>query len=65
MDIVAELRAAVAAHDDWPTDNTRAEVIALARRFIQTIDQRAAVIEQMRHHVTPTEEALSELLNRM
>lgn len=63
MDIFAELRAAVVAYDDWPTPEKRAQVIDLARRFVAAVDHRAAVIEQMRRHVTPSEQALSELLD--
>ena len=63
MDIFAELRAAVANYDDWPTDEKRAEVIVLARRFVQVVDSQARVIEHMRHNITPTDEALSALLN--
>ena len=63
MDIFAELRAAVMACDDWPTAEKRAQVIDLARRFVGAVDQRTAVIEHMRQHVTPSEQAMSELLN--
>lgn len=62
MDIVNELRAAITAYDEWPTPERRVEVIDLCRRFIHAVDQRAAVIEQMRQHVSPSEQALSELL---
>jgi hypothetical protein len=63
MDPFAELRAAVEAYDDWPTPESRAHVIELARRFVGTVNQRAAYIEHMRQSVTPSEQALSELLN--
>ena len=63
MDIFAELRAAVELYDDWPTPDKRAQVIDSARRFVQSVDQRAAMIEHMRQHVTPSEQALSEILN--
>lgn len=63
VDIFAELKAAVADYDDWPTPEKRAQVIDLARRLVGAVDHRAAVIEQMRQHVTPSEQALSELLN--
>lgn len=62
MDIFAELRLAVAAYDDWPTPEKRAQVVDLARRFVGAVDQRAAVIEHIRQHVTPSEQALAELL---
>lgn len=63
MDIFDELRAAVELYDDWPTPEKRAQVIDFARRFVRSVDQRAAVIEHMRQHVTPSEEALRGLLN--
>ena len=56
-----ELRTALAGYDEWPTPEGRARVINTARRFVATVDQRAAVIEHMRQNVTPTEAALSEL----
>jgi hypothetical protein len=62
-DLFAELKDAVANYDDWPTPEGRARVISLARRFVRAVDQKAAVIEQMRQQVTPTEEALSQLMN--
>lgn len=61
-DLIKELRDAVERHDDWPTPQTLREVAALARRFIQVIDMRAAMIEDMRQHVTPMEQAIGELL---
>ncbi len=63
MDIFAELRAALMAYDDWPTPEKRAQVVDLARRFVGAVDQQAAAIEHMRQHVTPSEQALSELLS--
>jgi hypothetical protein len=60
--IIGELRQALARHDDWPTTETKTVVIGCARALIQTIDMRAAVIEAMRQHVTPTDQAIAELL---
>ena len=62
MDPFAELKAALEKYDDWPTPEERARVISAARRFVRAVDQRAAVIEQMRQSVTPSEEALRSLL---
>lgn len=61
-DVFAELRVAVAAYDDWATAEKRAQVIDVARRFVAAVDQRAAAIEHMRQHVSPTDQALGELL---
>lgn len=63
MDIFAELRDAVASYDDWPTPEKRADVIDLARRFVGAVNQQAEVIEHMRQTVTPSEQALSAILN--
>jgi hypothetical protein len=62
MDIFDELRTALRRHDEWPTNETAAQVIDLARRFVRAVDQRADVIDYYRQNVTPSEEALSELL---
>ena len=62
MDVVDELRAAVAAHREWPTAGSKATVVYAAQRFVDALDARAAVIAQMRAHVTPSEQALQELL---
>lgn len=62
MEIFAELRAAVLDYNDWPTAKNHARVFDLTRRFVAAVDQRAAVIEHMRQHITPSEQALSELL---
>lgn len=61
MDPFAELRAAMLDYDDWPTDEKRAKVIDLARCFVRAVDQRAAVIEQLRQ-IKPSDQALAELL---
>ena len=63
MDLFDELKVAITRYDDWPTPEERARVISTARRFVRAVDQRAEVIEQMRQSVTPSEQALSELLN--
>lgn len=63
MMIVDELRHALGRHDDWPTDETSLIVIETARRLVRAIDMRAAVINQMRRNVTPSEQAISELLD--
>jgi hypothetical protein len=60
--IIDELREALARHDDWPTSETSAVVIDTARRLVQAIDMRAQVIDQMRREVTPTHQAMAELL---
>ena len=60
--IVDELRDALDRHDDWPTDDTGMIVIETARRLIRAIDMRAQVIEQMRRNVTPSEQAMVELM---
>lgn len=64
MDIFAELRAAVTSYDDWPTPEKRADVIDLARRFVRAVDGHAEMIEYMRQSVTPSQQALNEILNR-
>jgi hypothetical protein len=64
MGLFAELRAAVLVYDDWPGSEARAQVIEAARRFVQAVDQRAAMIEQMRQTITPTDQALAELLEQ-
>ena len=63
MDLFDELRARIARYDESPTPEERARVISTARRFVRAVDQRAAVIEHMRQHVTPSDQALAELLN--
>lgn len=63
MNLFDELRAAVLNYDDWPMAEKRVQVIDLARRFVGAVDQQAAVIDQMRQHVTPSEQALAALLN--
>lgn len=62
MDIFGELRAAMLAYDDWPTDEKRATVIELTRRFVRAVDQHAEYIEYMRQTVTPSQEALRAIL---
>jgi hypothetical protein len=63
MDAFEQLRDAVASYDDWPGPDNRFQLIDAARRFVRAVDHRAEMIEQMRQHVTPSEQALSELLN--
>lgn len=65
MDIFAELRDAMHSYDDWPTHEKRANVIELTRQFVRAVDQHAEVIEHYRQHVTPSAQALSELVNRL
>jgi hypothetical protein len=60
--IVDELRHALSRHDEWPTEETSAVVIETARRLVQAIDMRAQVIDQMRRNITPSEQAIAELL---
>jgi glutaredoxin-related protein len=60
--VIDELRAALARHDEWPTKQTSAAVIDAARRLVGGVDMRAEVIEQMRRRVTPSEQAIAELL---
>ena len=60
--LFTELREAIRRHDEWPTLETGMNVIHAARRFVQAVDMRADVIEQMRRDVTPTQQALDELL---
>lgn len=61
--IFDELRAAVKANDDWPTEESKANVIHYARRFVDAVDQRAVMIAHMRAHTTPSEQALSEIMD--
>lgn len=61
--IYDELRAAVKAHDDWPTEESKANVIYAAERFVEVVDAQAEKIEYMRRHVTPTEEALAQIMD--
>jgi hypothetical protein len=61
-DLLDALRSALARHDEWPSKQTGVEAIDTARRLVQAVDMRAGVIEQMRATVTPTEQALAELL---
>lgn len=63
MDLFDELRAAIKDYDDWPTPEKRVEVIDRARRFVGAVDHRTAAIEHMRQTVTPSAEALNQLLN--
>jgi hypothetical protein len=51
-------------YDDWPTSEKRARVIEATRRFVGAVDMQAAAIEHMRQRVTPSEQALAELMNR-
>lgn len=60
--MIDELREALARHDEWPTTETSRMVIEQARRFVRAVDQRAQVIEQMRREVTPSDQALAEIL---
>lgn len=60
---VAELREKMRLHDDWPTKETGYVVIEAARRLIRAIDQRGALIEHMRAHMTPTAQAIGEILS--
>lgn len=62
IDVYTELRTAVLDYDDWPTPVKRVQVVDAARRFVGAVDQAAAAIEYMRQHVTPSEQALNELL---
>jgi len=57
-----ELREALEAHAHWPRPASSAAVIDAARRLVQAIDMRAQVIEQMRQTISPTEQAISELM---
>jgi hypothetical protein len=57
-----KLKTAVADYQEWPTAHKRTQVCTAALQFVRAVDTRAAMIEQMRHHVTPSEQALSELL---
>jgi len=60
--ILDELRSAVARHDDWPTDESSMVVIETARRLVRAVDMRAQVIEQMRQTITPSDQAVAEIL---
>jgi hypothetical protein len=62
MNDFAELKAALWSYDEWPTPVKRLDVVNCARRFVKAVEARAEVIEYYRAHVTPTEQALSELL---
>lgn len=62
MSLIDELRAALVSYDDWPTPEGRGRVIHHARELVRAIDARAATIEHMRHHITPSEQAIGELL---
>jgi hypothetical protein len=61
--LVDVLREAIKRNDDWSTVDTKAAVINTARSLVQAIDQRAATIEFYRAHVTPTDEAIKEMLD--
>lgn len=61
-DVFSELRDAVARHDEWATIETGAMLVGAARRFVQEVDMQAAVIEQKRRTITPSQEALAALL---
>lgn len=60
--LVAELRRTVRDHRDWPTTASVGRVADAAGRLIDCIDQRAEMIEHMRAHVTPTQEAIAEII---
>lgn len=60
--IIDELRSAIRDYDDWPTDEKRARVIRATRLFVDAVDQRAEIIEHMRRTITPSEQALGEIL---
>jgi hypothetical protein len=62
--VIDELRSQLERHDEWPTRQTSALVVDAARRLIQAIDMRAAMIEQMRRDVSPSAQAIGELLGR-
>lgn len=62
MDVFAELQAAVHNHDDWASPDSQAQVVEWARRFVGAVEMRAQVIEHMRQTVTPTAEALAQIM---
>ncbi len=59
-----ELRQAINLHDEWPTEETRLRVVEQARYLVRAVEQKAAMIAQMRQAVTPTDEAIAQLLGR-
>lgn len=63
-DLFSDLRAAVEAFNQWPDSRSRAQVIGAARLFVEAVDHRAAMIEHMRQRVTPSDQALNEILER-
>jgi hypothetical protein len=62
---VDDLRSAVNAHNDWPTEESKANVIYYACRLVDVIDQHAEMIEYMRRNVTPTQEAVRAIMGTL
>ena len=62
MDIYTELKTAVCSYNEWGTRSDQCNVIYAAQRFVAAVEQRANVINQMRQTVTPTEQAIAEIL---
>jgi hypothetical protein len=61
-DPFTRLANAVTAHNEWPDNETRAEVLDAAKRFVDAVIHRGQVIEHMRATVTPDEQALAQIL---
>jgi hypothetical protein len=62
MNLFDDMRAAVESYDEWPTPEGRGRVLAATRKFVRAVTRQEQVIEQMRQHVTPSEQALRELI---
>jgi hypothetical protein len=57
-----ELKYAVRLHDEWPDAATRTVVIDSARRLVQAVEQRAEKIAYMQASLTPTAEAVAQII---
>jgi hypothetical protein len=62
-DVFADLRSAVADYNDSGLDEDRFRVVDAARRFVSAVNGQAQAIDYYRQSVTPTEQALSAILN--